>query len=126
MSTGGFKWKEKSNHEEPVPREEKRLERGYRDMEKPHPRSPTRDDVRNKFGDDYDTRYSRKNDDVASKFGAITTTGDGDGEKPEKKKKEKKRTGPKPTDEAMIIVNVNNRLGTKNAIPCLPSDPISK
>lgn len=26
----------------------------------------------------------------------------------------------------MIIVNVNDRLGTKAAIPCLASDPISK
>lgn len=26
--------------------------------------------------------------------------------------------------EAMIIVNVNDRLGTKAAIPCLPSDTI--
>lgn len=27
--------------------------------------------------------------------------------------------------EAMIVVHVNDRLGTKAAIPCLPSDPIS-
>jgi hypothetical protein len=26
----------------------------------------------------------------------------------------------------MIIVNVNDRLGTKAAIPCLGSDPVSK
>ncbi|KAI9836328.1 MAG: hypothetical protein M1838_005081 [Thelocarpon superellum] len=29
-----------------------------------------------------------------------------------------------PSGEPMIIVNVNDRLGTKAAIPCLASDPI--
>ena len=29
-----------------------------------------------------------------------------------------------PTGEPMIIVHVNDRLGTKAAIPCLASDPI--
>jgi hypothetical protein len=44
----------------------------------------------------------------------------------EEKKKEKKRAEPKiaPMGE-MIIVNVNDRLGTKASIPCLASDPIS-
>ena len=29
------------------------------------------------------------------------------------------------SSEPMIVVNVNDRLGTKAAIPCLASDPIS-
>ncbi|KAL9008446.1 MAG: hypothetical protein Q9173_006428 [Seirophora scorigena] len=43
-----------------------------------------------------------------------------------KAKKEKKTREPKmaPTAEPMIIVNVNDRLGTKAAIPCLASDSI--
>ncbi|KAL8958538.1 MAG: hypothetical protein Q9193_004429, partial [Seirophora villosa] len=43
-----------------------------------------------------------------------------------KAKKEKKTREPKiaPTAEPMIIVNVNERLGTKAAIPCLASDSI--
>ena len=48
-------------------------------------------------------------------------------EKPKKEKKEKreKKPGPVPTGEPMIIVNVNDRLGTKASIPCLASDSIS-
>jgi hypothetical protein len=45
--------------------------------------------------------------------------------KDKKEKKEKKAAAPVPTGEPMIIVNVNDRLGTKAAIPCLASDPIS-
>lgn len=44
--------------------------------------------------------------------------------KPKKEKKEKKEPKLAPTTEPMIIVNVNDRLGTKAAIPCLASDSI--
>lgn len=45
----------------------------------------------------------------------------------EKPRKEKKAaTTIAPVGEPMIIVNVNDRLGTKAAIPCLASDPISR
>ena len=43
---------------------------------------------------------------------------------PVKKKKEKKAAPAAPTGEPMIVVNVNDRLGTKASIPCLASDPI--
>ncbi|KAL8728668.1 MAG: hypothetical protein Q9166_005232 [cf. Caloplaca sp. 2 TL-2023] len=47
-------------------------------------------------------------------------------DKPRKEKSDKKKKEPKiaPTTEPMIIVNVNDRLGTKTAIPCLASDSI--
>ncbi|KAF1917722.1 ubiquitin-related domain-containing protein [Ampelomyces quisqualis] len=40
--------------------------------------------------------------------------------------KDKKPTAPPvaSTGEAMIIVTVNDRLGTKTQVPCLPSDPV--
>lgn len=44
--------------------------------------------------------------------------------KEEKKKKKEKRSKIAPTAEPMIIVTVNDRLGTKASIPCLASDPI--
>lgn len=61
-------------------------------------------------------------------------------ERKEKKKKEEEENGgdkaaaARPasapqrttTTEAMIIVHVNDRLGTKAAIPCLASDPVSE
>ncbi|KAL9114059.1 MAG: hypothetical protein Q9227_001831 [Pyrenula ochraceoflavens] len=43
--------------------------------------------------------------------------------KPRKEKKEKKSVPTAPA-EKMIIVNVNDRLGTKAAIPCFPSDTV--
>jgi hypothetical protein len=44
----------------------------------------------------------------------------------EPKDRDKKPTGPAvaSTGEAMIIVTVNDRLGTKTQVPCLPSDPV--
>ncbi|KAL8661119.1 MAG: hypothetical protein Q9202_005881 [Teloschistes flavicans] len=41
-----------------------------------------------------------------------------------KEKKKSKKPSIAPVAEAMIIVNVNDRLGTKASIPCLPSDII--
>ncbi|MCJ1473723.1 hypothetical protein MMC13_002374 [Lambiella insularis] len=96
---GGFKWKEKKRDDETAgERGERRLERGYRDRDQARPRSPVRE---------------QKRDDMAA-------------EKPKKEKKEKreKKSGPVPTGEPMIIVNVNDRLGTKASIPCLASDSI--
>ena len=45
---------------------------------------------------------------------------------PPKKPKEKKSKPPKPAAPTgpMIIVNINDRLGTKAAIPCLASDSV--
>lgn len=60
---------------------------------------------------------------VADKFGLSSSSS-----KPASKsgKEEKKAAAPvaQASGEAMIIVHVNDRLGTKAAIPCLASDPI--
>ncbi|KAL9044334.1 MAG: hypothetical protein Q9214_002521, partial [Letrouitia sp. 1 TL-2023] len=47
----------------------------------------------------------------------------GDRSPPPPKPKEKKNK-PAAMPQEMIVVNVNDRLGTKTAIPCLASDPI--
>lgn len=47
------------------------------------------------------------------------------GEKPKKEKEKKVKPAVAPVGQEMIIVNVNDRLGTKASIPCLASDPIS-
>ncbi|KAI8930842.1 hypothetical protein NX059_011862 [Plenodomus lindquistii] len=44
--------------------------------------------------------------------------------RPEKEKKAAPPPTAAPSNEAMIIVTVNDRLGTKTQVPCLPSDPI--
>ena len=99
--------------------------------------------VREKFGDVKPSSYRNTGSSTAGtgpasiedKFGAgagaststaIARGGDDDGSK-KKKEKATKDKKPKiaPTSEPMIVVNVNDRLGTKAAIPCLASDPIS-
>jgi len=49
---------------------------------------------------------------------------------PQRHRKEKKEEKPKPAvaqgGEEMIIVNVNDRLGTKAAVPCLESDTVGQ
>ncbi|KAI4089453.1 MAG: hypothetical protein LQ344_005367 [Seirophora lacunosa] len=108
-----------------------------RDGGRPHrePRDPrhedregarSRDEARGDEGDRRGRGGERRNDNVddgtrRDPFGETTTDGTAT-----KAKKEKKTREPKiaPTAEPMIIVNVNDRLGTKAAIPCLASDSI--
>ncbi len=113
------------------------MERGYREQERererPRQRSPDRRDGgrRERERDSDVERKFGKGRDVEDKFGRRDDgpSNDGDGFKngdklPDKPKKEKK-TAPAPTGEPMIVVNVNDRLGTKASIPCMASDPIS-
>lgn len=124
--SSGFKWKDKKRPDDRP--EGQRLERGYnrdrsprRDNDRYRERSPPARDpprgnkssVEDKFGRDYSN----------SKQDAPPPAAD----KPTKDKKDKKEKKPKPapvSNEPMIIVNINDRLGTKAAIPCLASDPI--
>ena len=116
-SGGGFRWKEKPRDDEEGRRDDRRLERGYREHERPRQRSPARD--------------SGRNNDIEAKFGPVKSDGlkaseTKSDEQPEKERKKRKaRPAIAPTEQPMIIVNVNDRLGTKAAIPCLASDPIS-
>ena len=113
---GGFRWKEKPRHDDDDRRDDRRPERGYREQERPRQRSPPRDsgkrdDIESKFG----PQSEKKRDDVETKFG----------EAPKEEKKKKKAAPTIAPVGEMIIVNVNDRLGTKASIPCLASDPIS-
>ncbi|KAF7197804.1 Ubiquitin-like modifier HUB1 [Pseudocercospora fuligena] len=84
-------------------------------------------------GDSYRPAKDRsppKRDDMASKFGdyvprAKTEDKPAEASKPGEKKKKDKKPKPAPvSNEPMIVVNVNDRLGTKAAIPCLASDSV--
>ncbi|EME82608.1 uncharacterized protein MYCFIDRAFT_203331 [Pseudocercospora fijiensis CIRAD86] len=88
-------------------------------------------------GDSYRSARDRsppQRDDMASKFGDYVpraNTADKPADKPadeskpgEKKKKDKKAKAAPVSNEPMIVVNVNDRLGTKAAIPCLASDSV--
>ncbi|KAL8937626.1 MAG: hypothetical protein Q9211_003588 [Gyalolechia sp. 1 TL-2023] len=150
-STGGFRWKDKSKDEDRYGNaDDRKLDRGYRDRDR-RDRDRDRADYRNgeagRYGNDRaDDRYGdrdkdrrRERDDRyggRERDGRVRRDDDtkkdevkrdpvAEDEKPNKEKKEKKKE-PKiaPTAEPLIIVNVNDRLGTKAAVPCLASDSI--
>lgn len=123
-STGGFRWKEKrrDDGDSRGADDDRKLERGYRGGDRP--RSPRRD--RDRDSDRYGDRHrdgDRRDGDRARE----RTERDEKEEKRERKreKREKKAAVAAQSAEPMIVVNVNDRLGTKAAIPCLASDPIS-
>lgn len=163
ISSGGFRWKDKSRDIEHYDRlDERRLERGYRERDREDRYREDRDGYRNedsrrreqdrdgrrdhhsyddsrRDGRGYDSRdrnddrASRRNEDERpierrrreSRSPPAPAT---DTTKPPKEAKSKKPKVPKiaPTEQPMIIVNVNDRLGTKTAIPCLASDSIGE
>ncbi|KAI1629749.1 ubiquitin-related domain-containing protein [Exophiala viscosa] len=108
----GFKWKEKRREEDDSRgNRDAGLQRGYRDHYRPKSRSrsppprrrsPRRDNMES-------DRPERPRDDA---------------ERKEKKEKREKKPAPAVPTQPMIIVYVNDRLGTKKAIPCFATDPI--
>jgi len=128
---GGFRWKEKRKHDDDRDGGEKRLERGYRN------RSPRRDDRRERDEPPKGPRREKRaaetstgatdvedRFDMASKFGPSTSSKKTNADSRSKDKVASAPTQPATGGEPMIIVHVNDRLGTKAAIPCLASDPI--
>ncbi|CAD0087785.1 unnamed protein product [Aureobasidium vineae] len=127
-SSGGFRWKDKGSrandsfsrdfddrNREDAPRRSPPPRRSDNDRDRFRDRSPRRDGNR----DSYRPRSPRRDDRDRYRDGGDRRRS------PRHKEKEKK---PKPVAapsraEPMIIVNVNDRLGTKAAIPCLGSDP---
>ncbi|KAI5208392.1 hypothetical protein AUEXF2481DRAFT_30725 [Aureobasidium subglaciale EXF-2481] len=145
-SSGGFRWKDKGsrandsftrdfddrNRDDAPRRSPPRRSDGDRDryrdrsdrrdgnQDSYRPRSPRRDD-RDKYRDGGDRRRSPRRD-----GGRDERKEKKKEDKPKEKEKEKKpKVVAAPSRaEPMIIVNVNDRLGTKAAIPCLGSDPV--
>jgi hypothetical protein len=150
--SGGFKWKSKAPRDEGADdsRNSGRLERGYRDRSPrrdtfrdregdrapPRRRDDDRDDDRrrdDRFSSSREDRNEPRRDDNAPrrddtqlKFADSPSTTEPKEKKDKQDKKDKKsKKAPKPTsNEPMIVVNVNDRLGTKAAIPCLASDSV--
>lgn len=116
---GGFRWKDKRrDNDSRAGGDERRLERGYRDRND-RPQSPRRERER-----DAGRQEDRYRD---SEWGRGRTERDEkeDRRQRKKEKREKQAMLAAQSSEPMIVVNVNDRLGTKAAIPCLASDPIS-
>jgi len=125
----GFKWKQKlPDTKDGREGEQKKLERGYRRRS----RSPRRDRDRHDEGNSKKSRSAGGNSvedkfGVADKFGLSSipsTTNSNSKDTSEPPKRAADPTTSAITGEPMIIVNVNDRLGTKASIPCLASDPI--
>ncbi|KAJ5132597.1 hypothetical protein N7448_006755 [Penicillium atrosanguineum] len=117
--SGGFRWKEKRRDDD-ARGDDRKLDRGYRDRgdRGDRPRSPRRDRDGDRYRDgDRDRDRDRRRDDREA------PREDREKKKEKKEKKEKKPVMPQ-SSEPMIVVHVNDRLGTKAAIPCLASDPI--
>ncbi|KAG9722976.1 hypothetical protein KCU73_g13833, partial [Aureobasidium melanogenum] len=143
--SGGFRWKDKGsrandsfsrdlderNHDDAPPRRSSppRDRDRYRDRsprsdgnrDSYRPRSPRRDD-RDRYRDGGDRRRSPRRDGGRDERKEKRREDKPKGDK-EKEKKPKAVAAPSRA-EPMIIVNVNDRLGTKAAIPCLGSDPV--
>ena len=104
-------------------REERRETDSYRprererDGERDSDRKEPKPDVSAKFGDKAldQKKEPKPKPDVSTKFGDKA---------PDQKPKKEKKPKPSAPSEPMIIVNINDRLGTKAAIPCLASDSI--
>ena len=112
----GFKWKDKSRDQDRSrrdgnDRDQGGLQRGYKDHYRPRSRSPKVAEEKSTSGG---KPLSQANEPPAP-------------ERKEKKSKSDKPPAAAPiaqSSEAMIIVYVNDRLGTKKAVPCFASDSV--
>ena len=128
----GFKFKERSKEEGHYDRDRdhitKGLEWGYRDKGgegKFRPSAHSSDAVSEKFGAGASVKDKFGDVKVPEVSGSLTT-----GDKPAEAKKEKRKEKSKPSVAQpaleMIVVYVNDRLGTRAQIMCSPSDTISR
>ncbi|KAE8356547.1 ubiquitin-related domain-containing protein [Aspergillus coremiiformis] len=118
-SGGGFRWKDKrragdNRHDT----DERRLNRGYRDREE-RARSPRRDRDTHRYED-----RNKDNDRDRDRDRRRPESDERDARDKKKKEKKEKKAAVPQSSEPMIIVHVNDRLGSKASIPCLASDPI--
>lgn len=140
--TGGFKWKQRpSNAEADDSRRDDRRSRYDDDRRGPSSRSNYRDDHRrddNYRPGDRDRGYARRRsrspqrdrDNRRDRSRDGDRDRDRDSRPPKREKKEKAPAAAAAAPamaadgEEMIIVHVNDRLGTKAAIPCFGSDNV--
>ncbi|KAI9166710.1 Ubiquitin-like modifier hub1 [Paramyrothecium foliicola] len=127
--SGGFRWKDQRPRDSRHDRDQSERRRDVRD------RSPRRDGDRSRHYDrdrdqgrdryrdrdrDGDSSRPRRQD---NRDDRNRESGEGKGKKDEKKKKKTASIAP---GQELIVVNINDRLGTKTAVPCLPSDTVGQ
>lgn len=130
---GGFRWKDnRRNDDNRDRRDNDRRDFDRRPNYRKRSRSPDRDRRNDRNRDlDRDRPRSPRRREPEGSAGGSEPKDLKDGEKSGKKeKKEKKDKKPKAAAVApgqeLIVVNVNDRLGTKTAVPCLPSDTVGQ
>ncbi|KAF5021726.1 hypothetical protein F66182_6227 [Fusarium sp. NRRL 66182] len=112
--SGGFKWKGERRDNDRNRDFRRRSPQRHRDREYGRDRNYRRDDRDGGRGG-RDRERERERD------------GDRDQRRDRKEKEKEKPKAPAPqAGEEMIIVNVNDRLGTKAAVPCLESDTVGQ
>lgn len=141
----GFKWKEKRRDEDNDLDDRRRdrnegLKRGYRDQYKQRSRSRSRSPPRRHDSyrgereqrdhkrdyRDRDSERDRKSDSRQRYKEDNHTRGDRPKRDNRDDEKSRKPLAPPPAmpQQEMILVTVNDRLGTKKQVPCLPTDTI--
>lgn len=117
----GFKWKDKRRDDDGGRERDGGYQRGYRDVYKPRSRSrsPRRDRSPKRT---HSPRRSEKYADENTK----PVTKDKTEDRKEKKEKKEKKPAVAAPQQPMILVTVNDRLGTKKAIPCFASDTVGQ
>ena len=118
----GFRWKDNRANDRSDDRRDQGRNREYRDRSPSHRRNYGRDSDRPR--DDRQRDDRRRNDRPRSPRRERADKTDKDGA--EKPRKEKKAPAVLPAGQELIVVNINDRLGTKSAIPCLPSDTVGQ
>lgn len=128
--SSGFRWKEKRGTADDDD-DRRGLDRGYRnrsprrhpDRERDRDGDRARDTRDDRYKPDRERDSRRDRDAPRDKDAAPRKDRDRD---PEKRKAPKPKPAPAPTSggEEMIVITVNDRLGTKAQIPCFPSDKI--
>ncbi|KAK6379304.1 hypothetical protein LTS17_006222 [Exophiala oligosperma] len=118
----GFKWKEKRRDDGDDGRRDRDsgLQRGYRDHYRPRSRSRSRSPPPRRSSPRREDRDRYRDSDHKERLGEDRDKK----EKKERREKKEKKPAPAAPTQPMIIVYVNDRLGTKKAIPCYPTDPI--
>ncbi|KAK4069975.1 uncharacterized protein Triagg1_6770 [Trichoderma aggressivum f. europaeum] len=139
--SGGFRWKDKSrpsddNRGSHDSRRDRYGDRDRdRDRERERDRGRDRDygerprDYRDRSRDRGRDRYEGRPRSRSPRRHASGPKDTGDKVKRDDKKEKKEAKAPKAAVAAgqeFIIVHVNDRLGTKSAIPCLPSDTVGQ
>lgn len=129
--SGGFRWKDKKPADGRDDRTDSRRDdrRDDRRGDRQDYRGGRDRDVRDRYRDrdDYRNRDRSPRRDEGRRHSPDSKLRDKRDDEGKKEKKEKKaKKAASLAGKELIVVNINDRLGTKTAVPCLPDDTIGQ